>query len=75
MVSPSRTTRTPPLTTMKNPVPISPCRAITRSAGTIDLGHPVGDPSPAGGVDAGEQAGLGEQVGDLIAGQGHASSG
>ena len=33
MVTPSRTTRTRPLTTMKKPVPISPWRAIGRSAG------------------------------------------
>ena len=33
IVSPSRTTRAPPLTTMKKPVPISPWRAITWSAG------------------------------------------
>src|SRR5207245_2737217 len=31
--SPSRTTRTPPSTITKNPVPISPCRAMTWSAG------------------------------------------
>ncbi len=31
--SPSRMTRTAPSTTRKNPVPISPCRAITRSVG------------------------------------------